>query len=77
MAQQKFWKTFHGPSIDAWNISWPPQKPSGLPSYILNVWSLMKKWKEKSSNAACAVLYKAYRQIHISKAQFACIPSKD
>ena len=27
-----------------------------------------------SSNAA---LYEAYRQIHVSEAQFACIPSKD
>ena len=42
MGHQKFWKIFHDPSIYAWNISWPPQKPSAPhpPSYILNVWSL-------------------------------------
>ena len=36
----------------------------------------MKNRKEKSSNAAGAVLYKTYGQIHVSEAQFACIPSK-
>ena len=39
-------------------------------------WTLLKKWKEKSSDAACAVLYEAY-SIRVSGAQFACIPSKD
>ena len=39
--------------------------------------ALLKKWKEKSSDAAHAVLSEVYRQIHVSKAQFACIPSKD
>ena len=34
----------------------------------------MKKRTEKSSNAA--FLYKAYRQVHFSETQFACIPSK-
>ena len=42
---------------------------------VLN--SILKKWKEKSSNAACAALYEAYRQIDLSEAQFACIPRKD
>ena len=42
---------------------------------VLN--AFLKKRKEKSSDAACAVLYEAYRQIHISETQFACIPSKD
>ena len=39
--------------------------------------TLLKKWEEKSSDAACAVLCEAYRQIHVSETQFACIPSKD
>ena len=39
--------------------------------------SILKKWKEKSSDAVCTVLYGAFRQIHVSEAQFACIPSKD
>ena len=34
-------KIFGGPSKVLKNISWPPQKPSGPPSYILNVQSLM------------------------------------
>ena len=42
---------------------------------VLN--SLLKKWKEKSSDATCAALYEAYKQIHVSEAQFACISSKD
>ena len=42
---------------------------------VLNV--LLKKRKEKSSDAACAVLCEAYRQIHVSETQFACIPSKN
>ena len=42
---------------------------------VLNV--LLKKWKEKSSDAAYAVLCKAYRQIHVSETKFACIQSKD
>ena len=33
--------------------------------------------KLKSSDAACAVLCFAYRQIRISETQFACIQSKD
>ena len=37
---------------------------------VLN--SLLKKWKKKSSDAASAVLYEAFRQIHVSEAQFAC-----
>ena len=36
-----------------------------------------EKVKEKSSDAVCTVLCKAYRQIHVSETQFACIPSKD
>ena len=36
----------------------------------------MKKRKEKSLNAAWAFLNRAYRQIHVSEAQFACIPRK-
>ena len=39
--------------------------------------ALLKKRKEKSSDAACAVLCEVYRQIHVSKTQFTCIPSKD
>ena len=39
--------------------------------------ALLKKWKEKSLDAAWAVSFKAYRQIHVSETQFACIPSKD
>ena len=42
---------------------------------VLN--TLLKKWKEKSADAARAVSCKAYRQIHVSETQFACIPSKD
>ena len=42
---------------------------------VLN--ALLKKWKEKSSDAAWAVLCFAYRQIHISETQFACISRKD
>ena len=42
---------------------------------VLN--ALLKKGKEKSSDAVCAVLCFAYRQIYVSKTQFACIPSKD
>ena len=42
---------------------------------VLN--ALLKKQKEKSSGAACAVLCFAYRQIHVCETQFACIPSKD
>ena len=42
---------------------------------VLN--ALLKKWKEKLSDAACAVLCEAYRQIHVSETQFACLPSKD
>ena len=42
---------------------------------VLN--ALLKKWKEKSSDAVCPGLCKTHRQIHISKTQFACIPSKD
>ena len=34
-------------------------------------------WKEKSSKTACAALYEAYRQTHISEVLFACIPSRD
>ena len=37
----------------------------------------MKNWKEKSSDAARATLYEAYRQIHFSEAQCAYIPGKD
>ena len=33
-------KIFRGPSKILKNISWPPQKPSGAPSDILNVRSL-------------------------------------
>ena len=36
----------------------------------------MKKWKEKSSNAAFAVLYKTYRQIHVFEAQFLLFQEK-
>ena len=39
--------------------------------------TLLKERKEKSSDAACAVLCETYRQIHVSEIQFACIPSKD
>ena len=42
---------------------------------VLN--ALLKKWKEKSSDAACAVLCEAYKQIHVAETQFACTPSKD
>ena len=42
---------------------------------VLN--SPLKKWKEKLSNVACDALYEAYRQIHVSEAQFACISSRD
>ena len=42
---------------------------------VLN--SQMKNWKEKSSDAARATLYEAYRQIHFSEAQCAYIPGKD
>ena len=42
---------------------------------VLN--SQMKNWKEKSSDAARATLYEAYRQIHFSEAQSAYIPGKD
>ena len=41
---------------------------------VLN--ALLKKWKEKLSNTVCAVLCEAYRQIHVSETQFACISSK-
>ena len=33
--------------------------------------------KVKREDVACAVFYEAYRQIHVSTTQFACIPSKD
>ena len=36
-----------------------------------------KKEKERSANAACAASYEAYGKIHVSEAQFACIPSID
>ena len=42
---------------------------------VLN--ALLKKWKGKSLDTACAVLCEAFRQIHVSETQFACIPSKD
>ena len=42
---------------------------------VLN--SLLKKWKEIFSDAACTVLCFAYRQIYDSETQFACISSKD
>ena len=42
---------------------------------VLN--ALLKKWKEKSSDAGCAVSCEACRQSHVSETQFACIPSKD
>ena len=42
---------------------------------VLN--ALLKKRKKKSSDATCVVLCKAYRQTHVPKTQFACIPSKD
>ena len=28
-------------------------------------------------NVRCTALYEAYRQIHLSEAEFACIPSRD
>ena len=36
-----------------------------------------EKSKNKIIKCSCAVLYKAYRQIHVSEAQPGCIPSKD
>ena len=36
-----------------------------------------KKWKKKLSDAACAVLCEAYKQIHVSETQYAFIPSKE
>ena len=33
--------------------------------------------KREISDQTCAALYEAYRQTHVSEAQFACIPSKD
>ena len=37
-------------------------------THFVAVWNaLMKKWKEKSSDAACTVLCEAYRWIHVSK----------
>ena len=39
--------------------------------------TLLKKRKEKLSDAVCAVLCEVYRQIHVSETQFACIPSQD
>ena len=42
---------------------------------VLN--ALLKKWKEKSSDAACAILCEAYGKIHVSETQFSFIPSKD
>ena len=42
---------------------------------VLN--ALLKKWKKKFYDAACAVLCEAYRQTRVSETQFACIPSKD
>ena len=42
---------------------------------VLN--ALLKKWKEKSLDAAYVVLCKTYKEIHVSETQFACIPSKD
>ena len=41
--------------------------------YFVAALKSMEKWKEKSSNAACAVLYKVYRQINVSVAHCACI----
>ena len=38
--------------------------------------SLMKKWKGKLSDAACAVFYKTHRKIYISETQVICIPGK-
>ena len=35
MDHQKFWEIYHGPSIYAYNISWPQQKPSGSPPTYL------------------------------------------
>ena len=51
VAHQKFCKIFDGPSIFSWNISWPLQKPSGPPSYILNVRSLT--WVRNFYKKAC------------------------
>ena len=42
---------------------------------VLN--ALLKKWKEKLSDAAYAILCEANRQIHLSETHFACIPSKE
>ena len=42
---------------------------------VLN--ALLKKWKEKSSDAVCAVLCEAYKQTHVSETQFPCFPSKE
>ena len=36
-----------------------------------------EKVKREIFKAVCAALYEAYRQIHVSEAQFACIPSID
>ena len=38
-------------------------------------WTIFKKWKEKSSDAASSVLYESHRQIHVSETTI-CLYSK-
>ena len=53
------------------------EKPVLLHTLLNTFCSSVKRLFEKLSDAACTVLCKPYRQIHVSETQLAGIPSKD
>ena len=48
-----------------------------LKAFCGSVELCFEKVKREIFKAVCNALYEAYRQIHVSEAQFACIPSRD